>query len=311
MAKLLLTVAEMQNEQNWLNIRKIGIGGSDAASALGLNPWKSQFQLWLEKTGAAEPEDLTSNEFVYWGKVLEQAVADRFCELTGKKVQRRGLLQSEEYPFMLASVDRMVVGESAGLECKTANTYSKSKWEGDEIPDTYYVQCQHYMAVTGFEKWYIAVLIGGNKFIWKEVPRNNEDIAALIKAEKEFWRMVTEGEMPDADGSEQCREALQNHFPGGIVEPVALGSEAVDIIASIDELKASIRDLEAVKKEKENRLCKLLGDHEVGLAGDRRVVWKPQAGRITIDTKALKMECPDTYKKYSKIGKAVRVLRIG
>lgn len=124
MAKLIMTVEEMQNRSKWLKMRKAGIGGSEAAAIVGLNPWKSAFQLWMEKTGQVEPEDLSDNEYVYWGNVLEQAVADRFCELTGKKVQRRGMLQDDEYPYMLASVDRMVVGENAGLECKTTNAFN-------------------------------------------------------------------------------------------------------------------------------------------------------------------------------------------
>lgn len=311
MAKLIMTIDQMKDENNWLAMRTAGIGGSDAAVALGLSAWKSPFQLWLEKTGAVEPEDLKDNEYVYWGKVLEQAVADRFCDVTGKKVRRCGLLQSEEHSFMLASVDRMVVGENAGLECKTTSEYAKGKWADNEIPDAYYVQCQHYMAVTGCEKWYIAVLIGGNKFIWKEIPRSEDDIAALIDAEKDFWRMVTEREMPDADGTEQCRKALQNHFRGGQVESVILGNDAAEIIAAIDELKKSIDDLTALKKEKENRICKMLGDHEVGLVGERKITWKPQNGRITFDSKSLKSDHPDIYKKYIKQGKPIRVLRIG
>lgn len=196
MAKLIMTVEEMQNRSKWLKMRKAGIGGSEAAAIVGLNPWKSAFQLWMEKTGQVEPEDLSDNEYVYWGNVLEQAVADRFCELTGKKVQRRGMLQDDEYPYMLASVDRMVVGENAGLECKTTNAFNSKVWADDELPDSYYIQCQWYMMVTGCEKWYIAVLIGGNKFIWKEVPRNAADIEALRKAAVDFWSMVITNTMP-------------------------------------------------------------------------------------------------------------------
>lgn len=98
MAKLIMTVAEKADEKKWLEVRREGIGCSDASIIVGLNRWKSPFQLWLEKTGKAEPEDLSDNEYVYWGKVLEEAVANRFCELTGKKVQRRGLLQMDDTP---------------------------------------------------------------------------------------------------------------------------------------------------------------------------------------------------------------------
>lgn len=310
MAKLLMTVAEMQDREAWLKTRNLGIGGSEASVIVGLNKWKSPFQLWLEKTGQVEPEDLSDNEYVYWGTVLEQAVADRFCELTGKKVQKRGIMQSEEYPFMLASVDRMVVGENAGLECKTTNGFASKQWEDDEVPDSYYVQCQHYMAVTGCDKWYITVLIGGNKFIWKEIPRNDDDIAALIQAEKDFWfKNIIGGEMPEVDGSSNCSLALQEQFRGGQTEPIVL-DEAEEIIISLDEINSSIKELESLKKEKQNNLCKMLGDNEIALVGERKVTWKLQAGRVTVDSKKLKIDHPDIFEKYSKQNKDSRVLRI-
>lgn len=310
MAKLLMTVAQMQDREAWLKTRNLGIGGSEASVIVGLNKWKSPFQLWLEKTGQVEPEDLSDNEYVYWGTVLEQAVADRFCELTGKKVQKRGIMQSEEYPFMLASVDRMVVGENAGLECKTTNGFASKQWEEDEVPDSYYVQCQHYMAVTGCDKWYIAVLIGGNKFIWKEIPRNDDDIAALIKAEEDFWfENIIGGEMPEVDGSSNCSLALQEQFRGGQIDPIVL-DEAEEIIVSLDEINSSIKELEILKKEKQNNLCKMLGDNEIALVGERKVTWKLQAGRVTVDSKKLKIDHPDIFEKYSKQNKDSRVLRI-
>ena len=217
MAKLIMTVAEMADEKKWLAARREGIGGSDASIIVGLNRWKSPFQLWLEKTGKAEAEDLSGNEYVYWGKVLEEAIANRFCELTGKKVQRRGLLQMDDYPYIRASVDRMVVGENAGLECKTCNGFSAKEWEDDEVPAAYYVQCQHYMMVTGCERWYIAVLIGGNHFVWKEIPRNDDEIDILLQAEIDFWHKVEEGIMPEVDGSDSRSIWLYRILPSSLI----------------------------------------------------------------------------------------------
>ena len=174
--KLIMTVEQAADRVAWERVRNSGIGGSDIACIMGLNPWKSAYALYAEKHGDVEAEDLSDNEFVYWGTVLEQVVADRFCELTGKKVRKCGTLQDESYEFMLANVDRLVVGENAGLECKTANGFKSKDWDGDELPDSYYCQCQWYMAVTGYDKWYIACLIGGNHFVWKEIPRNDEFI---------------------------------------------------------------------------------------------------------------------------------------
>ena len=310
MAKLIMTVAEMEDEQKWLEARRAGIGGSDAAVIVGLNRWKSPFQLWLEKTGKAEPEDLSDNEYVYWGKVLEEAVANRFCELTGKKVQRRGLLQMDDYPYIRASVDRMVVGENAGLECKTCNGFAAKEWEDDEVPAAYYVQCQHYMMVTGCERWYIAVLIGGNHFVWKEIPRNDKEIDLLFQAETEFWHKVQEGIMPEVDGSESCKDALVAEFQGGIAEPLTLPGMAVGVIEQIRKIEDAKNDLENNSEFYKNQLRKMMGSYELGYAGDYKVSWKAQAGRTTIDSKALKEKEPEIYAKYAKQGKPTRVLRI-
>jgi putative phage-type endonuclease len=310
MAKLIMSVAEMTDEKKWLEARSTGIGGSDAAVVVGLNRWKSPFQLWLEKTGKAEPDDLSENEYVYWGKVLEEAVAKRFCELTGKKVQRRGLLQMDGCPYIIASVDRMVIGENAGLECKTCNGFSAKEWEDDEVPAAYYVQCQHYMMVTGCERWYIAVLIGGNRFVWKEIPRNDKEIDLLFQTETEFWHKVQEGIMPEVDGSESCKDALVAEFQGGIAEPLTLPGMAVGIIEQIRKIEDAKNDLENNSEFYKNQLRKMMGSHELGYAGDYKVSWKAQAGRTTIDSKALKEKEPEIYAKYAKQGKPTRVLRI-
>lgn len=314
MAKLIMTVEQMTDRTAWLNQRNKGIGGSDAAPIVGLSPWKSTFGLWLEKTGQVEPEDLSDNEYVYWGTVLEEVVAQEFTKRTGKEVRRRGLLQHDNIPYLLASVDRMVVGENAGLECKTANGFAAKRWDGDEIPDAYYVQCQHYMAVTGADKWYIAALIGGNHFVWKEIPRNEDDIAALLEAEKNFWALVESRTMPEVDGTESCTHALTNKFQGGKAETLSLGSEAGPLLRRIDELLKEEKNVKEAMDYAKNELRLMLGDYDVGVyeldGCFRKVTWKEQAGRVTIDSKRLKAEKPDVYAAYSKQGKPSRVLRI-
>lgn len=212
-AELVMTVEEMKDEKAWLKVRNSGIGGSDAAVIAGINPYKSQLALWLEKTGQAEPEDLSDNERVYWGKKNEGNIAEWFEEQTGKKVIRKGLMRSKEYPFMLATVDRMVVGEDAGLEIKTAGVDQAKKWEDDEVPDNHVAQCAWYMAVTGCKYWYIAVLIGGNKAVWKKIERNETDINNLIKLAKDFWQHVMDVTQPSViDGSKSCSDALSTIY---------------------------------------------------------------------------------------------------
>lgn len=309
-AELIMTVKQMENRDAWLKMRMAGIGGSDASIIAGMNRWKSPFQLWQEKTGQVEPEELDDNEYIYWGRVLEQAVADRFTELTGKQVHKQGMLRNKEYPWMLANVDRMVVGEDAGLECKTTNSFAGKQWDGDNLPDAYYLQCQHYMMATGLKRWYIACLIGGNHFVWKTVERNEEDIQALFKLEKEFWEInVQQGVMPDVDGTKSCMQALQERFSGGNVKKIELPSEAEQILKDLDMYKESEKQCREKTIELKNRLALMLGNHEAGYCGDRLITWKLQKGKTTVDSKKLREEMPDIFAKYSKVGKPQRVLR--
>ena len=310
-AKLIMTVSEMEDRKAWLKMRTLGIGGSDASIIAGMNRWKSPFQLWQEKTGQVEPEELDDNEYIYWGRVLEQAVADRFSELTGKQVHKQGMLQNKDYPWMLANVDRMIVGENAGLECKTTNSFAGKQWDGDNLPDAYYLQCQHYMMATGMEKWYIACLIGGNHFVWKPVERNEEDIQALFNLEKEFWEInVQKGVMPDVDGTDSCTQALRERFPGGNVEEIELPSEAEQILKDLDMYQESEKQSKEKIAELKNRLALMLGDHEAGFCGDKLITWKTQKGRVTVDGKTLKKEMPEIFDRYSKVGKPTRNIKI-
>jgi predicted phage-related endonuclease len=160
------------------------------------------------------------------------------------------------------------------------------------------------MMVSGFPRWYIACLIGGNHFVSWIVERDEEDIAVLEAAEVNFWEKVEKGIMPDLDGSDSCTEALREHFKGGMTEPIVLPKESIELLERFDQLKELKSSIEAESKEIQNKLCAMLGDNEVGFAGEgedaRKVTWKTVAGRTTIDTKRLKAELPDVFAKYSK-----------
>lgn len=306
-AKLIMTVEQMKDRDIWRQTRNLGIGGSDAGAIMGMNPWKSKYQLWLEKTGQAEPEDISGKESVYWGTVLEAPVADRFAELTGKKIRRAGMMQNVKDPWMLANVDRLIVGEKAGLECKCTNAFSVKDWKEDNLPDSYYWQCQHYMMTTGLPVWYIAVLIGGNSFDYKAVPRHDDDIKALYEAEEEFWlKNVKEGIMPDIDGSELTQKALEAQYPGKNSDPIELPSEAAAILQLYYDFDKQYKEAKAAAEEQKNKLCAMLGDYEIGFIGDKKITWKRYDGRITVNAKKLKKDYPEIYKQVTTQGKPFR-----
>lgn len=300
---LILSVKDAEDHEKWLEARALGIGGSDAAVIMGMNPYKSPYQLWLEKTGQAEAPDLSHVQAVYWGSKNEANIADWFQETTGKKVRKLGTLQSRSHPFMLANVDRAVIGENAGLEIKTAGVSQYRKWKDDEIPDAYYCQCLHYMAVTGSDYWYIAVLLGGNEAKWKRIERNEEDIQHLIMAETDFWKLVETKTPPPVDGSDSCAAALSAQYKGG--DPnfsVVLQPSAEDVIESLENDKAIMDALRKQITEKENRLKALLGNAEEGTTDHYRVLWRTQAGRPSAPLAKIKKQAPDVYQLLEEKG---------
>lgn len=302
--KLIMTVEQAADRVAWERVRNGGIGGSDIAYIMGLNPWKSAFALYAEKHGDVEAEDLSDNEYVYWGTVLEQVVADRFCELTGKKVRKCGTLQDESYEFMLANVDRLVVGEDAGLECKTANGFKASEWDGDNLPDSYYCQCQWYMAITGFPKWYIACLIGGNHFVWKEIPRNDEFIADMRTQAIVFWNNLQADVAPEVDGSESTSQTVDKIVASVVgADEVALGTQAAPFIARYHELAKTEKLVKEQKQQCQNALALMLNGARCGTFNNYQVINAPVKGREGIDRKKLMKEMPEVYEKYKTVGK--------
>ena len=147
----------------WLDARRCGIGGSDAAAILGLNPYSSPLSVWADKTGAPSPEpEGVRNESIWLGNVLEDHVARRYAQESGLKIIHcNQMLQSAEHPFMLANIDRRVKGKRIGVEIKTTSALSRTDFAGGEIHPWYYCQCMHYLAVTGWEKWILVVLVVG------------------------------------------------------------------------------------------------------------------------------------------------------
>lgn len=306
MSNVLANTKDM-TELEWLKSRQAGIGGSDVGAILGVNKWKTPFQVYLEKT---DPIDDVSepSEAAYWGNTLEDIVAKEFSKRTGKKVRRRNqLLQHEQYPFMTANLDREIVGEKAFLECKTVNAFGAKEWEGDDIPASYLVQVMHYMAVTGDSHCYIACLIGGQRFIWKEVQRDEELISMIIQAEKDFWENHVLKKIPPVlDGSSAAERYLCERYKE--VDPslsIDLKSEYSNKISDLLEIKSKIRELEEQAKEIENNIKNELGRAEIGYTTQYEVDWKEVVSN-RVDSKLLKNKYPKIYKEVCKESKTRR-----
>lgn len=303
-----LNTKDMTHEE-WLKARQAGVGGSDAGTILGVNKWKSKTQLFFEKVNP-ELKQQVDNEFIYWGNILEDVVAKEFETRTGKKVRKNNkMLRHPEHEFMLANLDRVIVGEKALLECKTTSQYNIDQWKDDEIPASYLCQIQHYMAVTGYEKAYIAVLCGGNQFIWKEVPRDDELIEIIINAEKDFWyNNVLAGVIPEIDGSDATKDFL-NHMYKDIDETeVQLSDDVETLLTALEQVKQEEKELKELKTQYENKIKHILGNNLAGKTSGYQVTWKPQV-RKTLDTKKIREiygEQLDPYYKETE----TRVLKI-
>jgi len=209
-------------------IRKTGIGGSDVASIVGLSPWKTARELYYEKIGGIEDDNsLDDNELIHFGNVLEQVVADEYTRRHGEKLQKRNeLIRHKEYPFMIANIDRKIVGRQAVFEAKTADKFTRGKWGedgSDDIPDHYRTQVEHYMNVTGYDEAVLAVLIGGNEFRHYPIKKDKELSEKLIQACIQFWDMVEKRIEPPIDYEHKSTSAmLKRIYPGTNGETIIL-----------------------------------------------------------------------------------------
>jgi len=308
-AEVLVSTKDMER-QEWLEWRRKGIGGSDAAAILGLNPYCSPFDVYLDKIGAKEEQP--DNEAMRQGRDFEDYVAMRFTEATGKKVRRRNaVLQHPEYPFILGNIDRLVVGEHAGLECKTTSVLNKAKFNQGEFPDTYYVQCMHYMAVTGFSKWYLAVLVLNKEFHVFEIERDEKEIEALIEAEKYFWEEHVLKQIPPAfDGSEAASKCLKAMYPE------ATEKETVPLFGfeeNLEEYLALSEDIKRLQQQQEKikqEIQAAMETAEEGRANGYVVTWKNRTRKGAVDAKRLEKEHPDIYQKLLKPDTKYRVFEV-
>lgn len=266
----------------WLAHRQKSIGGSDASSIIGLNPYSSPYTVWADKLGKIPPKE--DNEAMRQGRDLEFYVAERFCEATGKKVRRENfILINPDYPFAHANVDRMVIGEDAGLECKTTSALNMKNFKNGAFPDTYYVQCVHYMMVTGCKKWYLAVLVLNKEFMVFEIERDEEEIEALAKSEADFWKLVESRTAPMADGASSTTNTISVLYPESSDDSVSLLAYEAELQQYI-ALSAQIKELEKLKDEMANKVKAFLGEAGKGETDNYKVTWA-SSSRSTFDSK--------------------------
>lgn len=279
-----ISTKEMTHDE-WLEARRIGIGGSDVSAIMGLNAYKSPLSVYLEKIGESPLEDTTS-EAAFWGTQLEDVIARHYAEKNGVKIRRNNhILIHPEYPYMIANIDREAYSDTRGrygVEVKTVGLRNAHLWEDDNVPIPYVLQMQHYMAVTGWDFFVCPALIGGQRYIEREIPRDEAIISTLIEAEGEFMDKVERRIPPAWDGSQQASQILKALYPKA--EPgkqIVLPSTVMDSILAHQELdlqvkeaKEVVKDLETKKKAYEQEIAAIMGDAETGIIDGIQVTYK-------------------------------------
>lgn len=306
---LRLVKTQTLSRDEWLDVRKRGIGGSDAGAAVGLNPYKSRLALWLEKTGRdagmprIDPHD--DSHPAYWGNLLEPIVAAHYSRRTGHKVRRvNAVLQHPDHPWMLANLDREVVGtpDVQILECKTTGINGARLWK-DGVPDYVQLQVMHQLAVTGKQAADVAVLIGGQELQIHRIERDEAVIEQLIDLERQFWYFVEADRAPPADGSDSAEQALRCLFPQD-------SGQVLDLSQDL-ELSAVFSDLVAVRQKldqygEREAQCKQqikqrMGDASRAIFESGEVSWKRSKDGTTLDLARLQAEQPTLVAAYSKV----------
>lgn len=274
------TREEYPTKDAWLKGRRHGIGASEASAVIGLNPWKSALQLYAEKLEIAEP-DAAESEAMEWGLLLEPVIAERYAGVTRRElapVEPFTIYRSRQHPYMTATFDRLIIGDPRGLgvlQIKTAGQFRAEDWE-DEPPVYYQVQTQQEMAIAGATWGSLAVLIGGQRFRYFDLVRNDRFLSVLAEREGAFWARLLAQDPPEVDGSESARDILRKLYPRetpGLV--VNLPGEAVDWDMDLQQVKNMGKEYEVKKQALENKIKAAIGEAESGiLPNGTSYTWK-------------------------------------
>lgn len=293
------------------------IGGSDIAKIMGLSRWGTPLSLWAEKTQKVPAKDLSNIESVELGNDLEEFVAKKFTQKTGKAVRRSPkLYHHPNYPYMVAHVDRLVTGSDELLECKTCSLFKKDEWENDEIPQEYILQVMWYLGITGRRIGHIAVLIGGQSFKYKQIEFDSELFDTMVESAKEFWQHVQDNTPPAvmANDDETLKDLYADHseimielYPTD--EETARATQTFEErIAYLQEVKAHITSLQDEQKEIETHIKDIIKDN-LGIKTPKYVVtWKSQ-NTTKFDTATFKKTHVDLYNQFA-LTSSFRVMRI-
>lgn len=318
---------------DWLKARQSGIGGSDISAIMGFNPYKTAYDLYLEKTGEVSEEEMS--EPAYWGTILEDVVAKEYAKRNNVKVQKVNfMLRHPQYPFAVANIDRAVINpEISGnvrlredctlttdklLEVKTASEYVKNNWgdeDTDQVPDNYNLQVQWYMGITGVHHCDLALLIGGNKYRQYAVKFDPDLFAVMIDEAKNFWENhVLAGIAPEAVTLANAKHKYAKADPATTLNLSVDDDDSIAVIDQYillkDQAKQVNEDIESVQAS----LINIIGYNEtLAVEGEIVLTYKAQKGRESFDKKGCLKHYPELAEKFAEfttVGEPCRVMRV-
>jgi len=293
-------------DNQWKIDRRTGIGGSDAAAILGLSPWKSAMQVWLEKKGLAEEKDPAREFLLALGKDLEPVIARLYERETGKQLDLPFPVHwiHPVHKILMGTPDRFVAGVDRGVELKSENQFADQFGEPgtDQVPYHYLIQCAHYMAVTDYPVWDIALLHGGVKFSIYTIERDAELEHDMIEQLRDWWdRYIVADQPPDIDGSAAWKVYLRKKFPLNLLPIKENDITSQQLIFALGSARRVVEEYSEYQAEAENRLKMIIGEHD-GIQGDfGRITWKKTKDREDVDWKIAFLAISEEYKKYCPI----------
>lgn len=260
------------------DVRRTGVGGSDIAAVLGISPYKSAYEVYEEKANGLK-QDLSDNEKVVWGNLLEEPIAKRYEQVTGKKLSVTNMIRSADYSFLIASPDRTIINEKRGLEIKTVGEHTKHLWgeSGSQlIPEYYYLQIAHYMLVLDYQAWDVAALIGGQELRIYSFERDKEIDDLIIQGVFAFWMNHVQKKIaPPKDYSRPDVQQLIKRKNNLVSEvSIELPEEYVEIANQLEDAKEQIKHYQSLQKEAEAKLLDAIGNAGKALLSDGRAFYR-------------------------------------
>jgi putative phage-type endonuclease len=298
----------------WLAKRRTGISGTDVSAILGINPWASALDVWLDKRGQAEEREQTMA--MRMGNLLEPIVAQLYADDTGWILSEPGFMRHQARDWHIGTPDRLAENgdgiRQILIEIKTARSGSDWGEPGtDQIPRHYLTQVAWYLALTELQVAHVAVLIGASEYRRYEIQRDHDLEAVLLERCEAFWRdNVQAGQMPAIDGSDSAARYVARRFPRNVNPLRTATPDEMNLAQRLAAARAATAAAEREQAEAENLLKAAIGESEgLDLGAFGKITWKASKPRDTTDWKAVAAEAnipADLITKHTKTGEASR-----